>query len=260
MAHSWADFLRGPAPSAHAAQVYVHVDELAASVAAYLTAGFEAGEPALVVATPQHLALFAERLAAAGWTSHRVEAEGLLAVADADATLASIMNGSRPDPDAFERVVGRLIDRFEGRHVRAFGEMVDLLSERGEREAASALEELWNMLARTRRFSLLCGYRLDVFDAKTQARTLPAVCRAHSHVLPVAEPARLAEAVDLALEEVLGRAQAQDVRAVVHRHIRRDRVPSAQLVLMWVAENMPAVADRILVAARGRYAGHAAAV
>jgi hypothetical protein len=166
---TWTD-----APAAHAAQIYVEADELAESVAEYFAAGFEAGEPAVLVATEEHANLVAERLAAAGWDAFRIEELGLLVAVDAETTLGQIMEGQHPSPVAFERVIGGLLDalgeRFHERRVRAFGEMVNVLCERGQRDAAVELEELWNDLARTRNFSLLCGYRLDVFDRSSQRR------------------------------------------------------------------------------------------
>jgi hypothetical protein len=239
-------------------QIYADADELADSVAAYLGSGFEAGEPAIVVATAEHAERFLERLTAQGWDADRIHHEASLRVEDAEATLAAIMRGgTSPSRAAFEQIVGGLLDyaakRAPGREVRVFGEMVDLLSERGDTEAAAELEELWNDLGRRRRFSLLCGYHLDVFDLASQVGTLPDVCRAHSHVLPGSDSARLARSVDLALEEVLGAAEAGKVYALVGEQIRRGRIPSAQLVLMWVSANMPALADRILTSARKRY-------
>jgi DcmR-like sensory protein len=257
MRRLWSEFLHGATPSAHAVQVYGDLEELAESVAAYLAAGFEAGEPAVVVATDEHWSRFEHRLAVAGWDAPTMRQHGLLAVEDADATLAAIMGGDRPSADAFVQVVGGLIDRVAGRSpgktVRAFGEMVDVLCQRGETEAAIALEELWNDLARRRRFSLLCGYRLDVFDRSAQAGPLPEVCRVHSHVQPAYDPVRLSRAVGLALEEVLGPADAGKVYLLVGDDIRQDRVPVGQLVLMWVSSNMPVLADRILGAARFHY-------
>jgi hypothetical protein len=256
---NWAEFLAGADRCAHAVQIYAELDELADSVATYLAAGFDAGEPAIVVATAEHAERFLERLAARGWDADRIKREAWLRVEDAEVTLAAIMQGGRrPSRATFEQIVGGLLDEAEqrapGREVRAFGEMVDLLSECGETRAAVELEELWNDLGRRRRFSLLCGYHLDVFDRASQVGPLPDVCRAHSHVLPASDSARLARSVDLALEEVLGPAEAGKVYALVGEQIRRDRVPSPQLVLMWVSANMPALADRILASARRRYA------
>ena len=245
------------APAAHAAQIYTESDELAESVAAYFAAGFDEGEPAILVATATHTSLVLERLAAAGWDAKRIDALGLLVSADADATLEQIMDGPLPADAAFERVIGGLLDelasRFPETRVRVYGEMVDVLCQRGQQNAAVALEELWNRLARTRRFALLCGYRLDVFDRQAQVETLRSVCNLHTHVAPSADTDRLAHAVDDALVGVLGAQGAGQVYSLVGAEIRERRVPPPQLALMWVSENMPMNAERILSAARTRY-------
>ena len=146
MAAAWADFLQGSPSPGHAVQVYQDAGELADSVGAYLAAGFEAGEPAVVVATPEHWELFAAELARRGWPVAEVEAHGLLTLADAEATLGTFMDGAAPSPRRFEQVVGGLVDRAAGRrprrHVRVFGEMVDVLCRQGDPDAALALEEL----------------------------------------------------------------------------------------------------------------------
>jgi hypothetical protein len=251
---SWTEFLHGNEPHGHAAQVYADLAELADSVAVYFAAGFERGEPGVIVATEEHMREFRAALAAAGWDKPRLDAAGLLVVADAVETLAVIMDGGdMPSAACFESAVGALLDRFPGRHVRAFGEMVDLLSRDGRRDAAIALEELWNDLGRTRDFSLLCGYHLNVFDREAQAGLLPGVCRTHSHVLPALDPVRLTRAVDQALEEVLGAAEAGKVYVLVGQQLRADRIPMAQVLLMWISANMPALAERVLAAARLRY-------
>jgi hypothetical protein len=257
----WTEFVGGES-AGHAVQVYSELDELAGSVAGYLSTGFEAGEPGVVVATREHVARFAAHLAAAGWDEQKIQAGRLLVLADADAMLARFMEAGMPSPSAFESALGDLLDqvadRFPGARIRVFGEMVDLLVERGQADAAVELEHLWNELARRRSFSLLCGYRLDVFDLATQTGLLPRVCAEHSHVLPAADPERLSKAVDLALDEVLGPTDAGKVYVLVGERMREARVPVAQLVLMWVSANMPGLANRILVSARTHYLAAAA--
>jgi hypothetical protein len=257
MPKTWTDFLRGAPSGGHAVQIYRHENELADSVTSYLATGFAVGDPALVVASPEHWALFADALATRNWDVAELQAEGLLTLADAETTLAAFMSGGRPSPVRFEDVVGGVLDSISQRHphrpIRAFGEMVDLLCQRGEREAALALEGLWNRLARTRDFSLLCGYQLDVFDRASQATTLPGVCRSHTHVKPAFDSTRLTVAVDRALGEILGRAEAGKVYLLVAEEARRERISVAQLALMWVSANMPVSADRILASARAHY-------
>lgn len=259
----WHDFLRGAAPSGHAVQIYGDVDDLAESVAAYLAAGFEAGDPALVIATPEHVVRYSERLAGAGWDAAQMEHGGMLVVADAEETLDALMDRDAPSAEGFEQVVGVLLDRVQervpGGHVRAFGEMVNILCERGQPDAAVRLEELWNAMARRRRFSLLCGYQLSLFDRRSQVDTLPHICRAHSHVLPAVDSERLERAVDRALEEVLGAQAAGKVYVVVRSEAPVSSVPMPQLILMWVSVNMPLLAERILASARTHYTAPSAA-
>ena len=262
MRQAWGDFLRVAKPRAHGVQVYSEPEELAESVVAFLSAGFEHGEPALLVVAPEHVPLFSDGLDAAGWNADAVQAQGLLALADADETLASFMVGGEPSPARFERAVGGLLDALSlpGRTVRVFGEMVDLLVQRGESAAAAAVEDLWNALAETRDFSLLCGYELDVFDGAVQAGTLPHICSSHSHVLPARNYPRFAGAVDEALREVLGASEAASIYVRVSREADRgesSHVPLAQLLLMWVAQNMPRQSACVLDATRLRYAAAA---
>jgi DcmR-like sensory protein len=256
---SWNRFLHDSAPLDHGVQLYRDVSELSEVVAAYLAAGFEREAPALVIATPDHWRAIAGRLAESGWESGRVEEHGLLVVAEAGATLAAIMVDGSPSPRRFGQVVGGLLNqvsrRSPARAPRAFGEMVDLLCERGNLAGAAALEELWNRLARLRRFSLLCGYRIDLFDQASQVSVLPDVCRAHSHVLAADDPERLHRAVDSALEEALGPLDAGKVYSLIGEQIRGTGVPAAQLALMWVSAHMPTRAEGILNAARARYLG-----
>lgn len=261
MRQVWAEFLRGIPDGRHGAEIYADERDLTESVARFLAAGFERAEPAVIIATPDHLQAFVSRLAEVGWDEERIGPRLLVAV-DAEETLASIMDGDRPSQSAFEDVVGGLLDRTEadgpGGSPRAFGEMVDLLCASGNDEAAFQLEGLWNDLASRRRFRLLCGYHLDLFDLSCQSTTLPRVCREHSHVMPARNYPRFARAVDRALRDAVGSTEAANVYLRVSRQAGADeRIPLAQLILMWVSANMPVRAQQILATAREHYAAAA---
>jgi DcmR-like sensory protein len=260
---SWNRFVHYPAPPEHAVQVYRDVDELAATVSEYLAAGFEQGEPAVIVAAPGHWSCIADRLEQRGWGAKMLQEQGLVGLADAEATLAATMIDGKPSPTSFDRVVGRLLDgattRFPHKQIRVFGEMVDLLVRQQNHPGAIALEDLWHRLLHRRRgFSLLCAYHIDLFDQAAQVALLPAVCRTHSHVLPADDPERLHRAVDAALEETLGSIDAGRVYAMIADQIRQTSVPASQLALMWVSAEMPAVAQRVLSAAQTKYLYQAA--
>jgi hypothetical protein len=255
---TWTAFVERAASSDHAVQLYDDVSELAQTVAAFLDAGFELGAPAIVIATADHRRHVDEALAAVGRDVDALERQGLLRQADAEEVLAALMEGELLSPERFAAVVGGMVDelarRFPGQTIRAFGEMVDVLWKGGDEHQAIALEELWNELAATRSFALLCGYHLDVFDLEVQRNGLPLVLGAHTHARPVAEPSRLAAAVDLALAELVGSVGAARVYLGAAENVPLGAMPRAQAVLGWLSTNDSALAAEILQRVRSHYA------
>jgi MEDS: MEthanogen/methylotroph, DcmR Sensory domain len=255
---SWTTFLETAPPAEHGVQCYRELDELAASVARFLAGGFRAGEPAVVIACADHWPVFAEELDRRGHDIDELEKHGLLTRCDADETVALLMDGERPSAERFEDVIGGTIDtvalRFPDRTIRAFGEMVSILAQRGEQAAAIALEELWNGLLQTRPVALLCAYELDVFDLDAQTAALPEIVRTHTHHRPVADPGRLAAAVHETLADVVGPDAAARIYLRVAEEVPRTTVPRAQAVLMWLSALEPTTAQRVLHGTRLRYA------
>ena len=254
---SWARFIERAPAAEHAVQVYDDVSELVRSVAAYLAPAFGAGDPALVIMTPDHWDALARELDSRGWGPAALERKGLLMRADAERLLGAFMAGELPSPERFREVVGGLVnetsERFPGRTIRAFGEMVDVLWRRGQERAAIALEELWNELAEARSFALLCGYHLDVFQLDVQRDALPEVMRTHSHTRTVEEPSRLAAAVDQALAEIVGPVRAARIYLDVAEQVPRGSLPRAQAVLGWLSSGEIPLAHEILQRARMHY-------
>jgi MEDS: MEthanogen/methylotroph, DcmR Sensory domain len=254
----WQTFIEQARPAEHAVQIYDDLDDLAASVGRFLTAGFEAGAPAVVIATAEHRQRLTDELAARGSDVRVLQQRGRLTIRDAEETLASFMGDELPAPERFAVVVGGLLDqvaaRFPGQTTRVFGEMVDVLWAGGQPDAAIALEELWNGLAEGRSFALLCGYDLDIFDIDVQTGALPAVFRTHSHARPTAEPSRLAAAVDKALVELVGPLQAASIYLDAAEQMRRDAAPRAQALLTRLSTINKPLAKSILERARMHYA------
>ena len=173
---------------AHIVQFYEAEDQLIEAVSDYFLAGLAAGEPLVMVATPEHRAAFAAQLAERGFDPRLLEDTGRLTVLDAADTLAHFMRGSDPDATLFDASVGAVLARVQTRSgagsIRAYGEMVDLLWRDGNADAALRLEGLWNDLARRRSFSLFCAYVMGNFYQVGGRRSIEEVCAAHSHVIP----------------------------------------------------------------------------
>jgi signal transduction histidine kinase len=172
----------------HAVQFYEDDDFLVASVGDFLGSGLAVGQEVVVVATAPHRAALQTHLVERGFDVERAMLYGQLAMVDAHELLATFMVGDRPDAGRF---LASLDELFHGRGqsrqiptVRVFGEMVDVLSRAGNHEGAVALEWLWNELARTYRFSLLCAYSLRTFGNDEHTSNVASICEAHAHVIP----------------------------------------------------------------------------
>ncbi len=169
----------------HAVQFYGSDQSLCATVAGFISEGLIAGQPAIVIATPSHTAAILEELRRRLIDVDHAKHIGDLVCLDAEETLATFMAADMPDTDAFHKNVGEAISQALGGRVRtpvrAYGEMVDVLWKKGRAEAAIRLEVLWNDLAATHAFQLLCGYAIGNFYK--QAEYFEQVCQQHTHVV-----------------------------------------------------------------------------
>jgi hypothetical protein len=168
----------------HAVRFYYDPDGLCQIVADFVAEGLNAGQPAVLVATPAHSARIEAFLKARGFDVAALKRSGDLFVRDATGLLASLMTDGAPNAARFERLVGSLIETARGgehrRMVRVYGEMVDVLWKAGSRSAATELEVLWNSLASGHAFVLLCAYALDGIS---QTAHISEICGHHTHVI-----------------------------------------------------------------------------
>lgn len=166
----------------HAVRFYDSAQSLCRIVGGFLTEGIRVHQPALVIATSEHRAGIAEALRANGLNVDALQATGSLTLLDADTTLASFMVDGMPDPKLFDATGRDVIRRACGVRpdctIRAYGEMVDVLWKKGRTVAAIRLEMLWNRLAETQEFSLLCGYAMGNFYKGSQQQE---ICGHHTH-------------------------------------------------------------------------------
>jgi len=245
-----AALARHPGPHDHFVQLYQGLDALVDTVAEYVDTGLRRGEAAVIIATPEHREAFLARLDAAEQGAE----QGRLRVLDAEQTLAAFMANGMPQWNAFRQVVGGLIAELRLRYptVRAYGEMVDVLWRRGERDAAIRLEEYWNELGKLQTFSLLCAYRMDPLDGGSYGGALESVCEAHTHLMPARDCAQFDDAVMDAVRKVLAQPFADALLKVSAKHGAATQMPAGQATLLWLWQNMPRAAEKILSETRAR--------
>ena len=168
----------------HAVRFYDSKESLCRIVAEFLGAGFVTGQPGLVIGTPEHRASIVQELRSRHFDVDRMQTSGDLLLLDARETMSYFMVDGMPDGELFKERVTEAIEKVSrGRTdctVRAYGEMVDLLWKDGHGVAAVRLEMLWNKLAMTHDFSLLCGYAMGNFYKDA---SINEICQQHTHVI-----------------------------------------------------------------------------
>ena len=168
----------------HAVKFYESRESLCRIVAEFLGEGLVTQQPALVIATPEHRTGILAELRARHFDLDGMQATGDLLILDAAEMLATFMVDGMPNADRFHTSATRAIERVchdrKDCTIRAYGELVDILWKAGQDIAAIRLEMLWNKLAMTHDFSLLCGYAMGNFYKDA---SLTEIHQQHSHIV-----------------------------------------------------------------------------
>ncbi|MGQ0750162.1 MAG: MEDS domain-containing protein [Betaproteobacteria bacterium] len=253
--NSWRSLLEAPVDGNHIVQVYQDDDSLIDTLSHFVGSGLARGEGVVVFVTPRHWEACLRRLGAHGVAPHDAELRGQLVVVDARAALARLMVDGTPDWKTFQDLVGTVINLTRRKYprVRAFGEMVDLLWQRGQRAAALRLEELWNHLIKVQSLTLCCGYRMDPLEGDALQR----VCSVHTHLVAAGDHEHLEARVGRASDEVLGPFIARLMRDLAAARRPPTEMPDVQATLLWMKEHMPITAAKVLSRLRVKRSGNA---
>ena len=153
----------------------------------FIDAGLRAGDSCMILATRAHLDQISTQLRARGLGADAAVgcASGTFHAFDAAETLAKFMVEGWPDDKRFAEVISAMIEGAaagaSGR-MHIFGEMTALLLEDESAQAAIRLEQLWNLLAATHSFSLVCSYPSRVLSVERHRATVRKICAEHSGV------------------------------------------------------------------------------
>ena len=151
-----------------------------------VSSGFDLGKSALIVATHDHCQQFIQALKKSGVDADSRIQESRLWLHDAGQMLSQFMVGERPNPTLFQASVGQLLKdakKSAGRNEQnlvAFGEMVAILWNNGNKSGALELECLWNNVLSQTAFHMHCAYPRSLFS--NDATGMMNVCESHSHV------------------------------------------------------------------------------
>lgn len=252
----------GAHDSMHAVQLYRDAAAMAGTVAAWAATALREGGAAILICTPEHEALVVPRLRKDGFDADALRRSGRLRILDARDTLSRFLVGGVPRGDRFERVISEELEGVraacggEEARIHAWGEMVNVLRQRGNSAAARQLEVMWSTLVEDEAIHLLCSYQADPLAPETYTGLMPDVCRTHTHLVRDDGPGDLEVALDRALVEVFGAGKAEDARkAYLGRASRAIQMPDAEALLLSIHETEPSLGSRILEIARAHMGG-----
>jgi hypothetical protein len=260
---SWDHLLAHAAPRDHIVHLYQDQDFLNRVVCRFAAAALANGEGVILVPTLAHWDAFQPRLVAEGIDVKGVQERGQLTVVDADELLPRFMQHTLPDGPMFLGLAGEIIARTRGSgryaNVRWWGEMVNVLWERGDVAASMNLEDLFDQVSRDQNIAVFCSFLMDNFNGDVHTRILPRLGDNHSHLIPVEDYGRLGSAVAEALRETVGPDEAVVLRdRLLSQYQAAFHMPPAQALLLALRQTLPTVAEAVLQRSRDLYAAGAA--
>lgn len=260
----WHHVVAEAAPCDHIVQLYQDEDFLSRAVCRFAGAAVSNGEGIILVPTLPHWNALRPRLEAEGVDVEEARKRGQLTVVDADELLPCFMKGAMPDSTVFLGLAGDAIAKARGGgpypKVRWWGEMVNVLWERGDVAASMNLEDLFDQLAHKHDIAIFCSFLMDNFNGEVHAHMLPRLGENHSHLIPVEDYARLERAVADALRETVGADEARLLEGqLLSQYQAPFKMPRAQSLLLALRQVLPTVADSVLKRSRNLYAESGAA-
>jgi hypothetical protein len=258
----WDHVLANAAPRDHVVQLYQDQDFLNRAVCRFAGAALANGEGVILVPTAEHWNAFRPRLEAEGVDVTAAQDRGQLTVVDADETLPRFMRNAMPEAPVFLGLAGEIIARTRGGgrypKVRWWGEMVNVLWERGDVAASMNLEDLFDRVAQEQDIAIFCSFVMDNFNGEIHTHMLPRLGENHSHLIPVEDYTRLERAVADALRETVGPAEARMLESQLLSHYQAPfTMPRAQALLLALRQALPAVAGSVLQRSRDLYTASA---
>ena len=173
------------APYDHILQIYEDDSVLLNAMAGFARAGFERNESCIIIATDQHLKALEYKLEAEGINVISLLSDHSYIPLNAQKVLSKFMVNGWPEESLFMRTIAEVLARARGpknRSIRAFGEMVAILWDQGNKGATLQLENLWNRLSQKEKFALFCAYPVAGFSEDI-TNSVKNICCAHSKVV-----------------------------------------------------------------------------
>lgn len=257
--NSWQALLAQPEMGNHIVQICQNEIFLVETVTHYIRTGLNNNEAVIVITTPARRKAMIASMGPDGDRILDQKNQGQLRFFDAEILLSSFMIDGMPEWEPFFKHMGQIIQVMQLNHkkIRAYGDMVNILWQNKQHDAAILLEKFWNDLSELEDFSLLCTYSMDNLNPNAYDGSLARICQCHSHLIPTENYDLLEAAVQEATHAVLGPTLTQAVVKIAASQQTTTQMPSAQATLLFLSEKMPLMAKKILAHTQTYYAANA---
>jgi hypothetical protein len=254
----WVRILAEASPRDHIVQLYQDQDFLNRAVCRFAAAALANGEGLILVPTLAHWNAFRPCLEAEGANVEDAQRSGQLSIVDADELLPRFMQKAMPDAPVFLGLAGEIVARTRGAgrypKVRWWGEMVNVLWERGDVAASMNLEDLFDRVSHEQDIAIFCSFLMDNFDGEVHTHLLPRLGENHSHLIPAEDYTRLERAVAGALSDTVGADEARVLEDQLLSQYRQPfSMPRSQALLLALREALPTISDAVLQRSRALY-------
>ncbi|MGH7715952.1 MAG: MEDS domain-containing protein [Vulcanimicrobiaceae bacterium] len=254
----WGGLLADASAPDHIVQLYQDEKFLSRAVCRFAAAAIANGEGVILVPTAAHWEAFRPRLEAEGVDVDAAQARHQLTVVDADELLPHFMRDAIPDAPLFLGLAADVVAQARGgggaRKLRWWGEMVNVLWERGDVAASMNLEDLFDRVSREQNVAVFCSFLMDNFNGDVHTHMLPRLGDNHSHLIPVEDYRRLEAAVAEALRETVGPDEAIVLKdRLLSQYKAPFQMPPAQALLLALRQTLPTIADAVLQRSRNLY-------
>jgi hypothetical protein len=168
----------------HLLQIYGRDERLLEVLEWFVGQGLRDNGAVILIATPRHLHELEIRLRAQWVPIDKARWQSRYIAMVASEVLEKILVNGWPDETGFNALIDERVGEMRKKwpSVRAFEEMVGILMERGQKEAAVRLEQIWSAYCAREGLPVLCAYHEPVFT-KGAVDTMHAIAAQHSRVL-----------------------------------------------------------------------------
>lgn len=164
----------------HRMQLFDDSESKADAVSAFVAEHLNQGTRVICFMTPPHRDAVLARLTTDELPVNALQNSGRLTFLDASDALEQLVIDGRLDRNRFSSMLRDNIP--QDQPCAIYGELVDLLAERGELRQAQRLETWWGGLTAEHPLTVFCGYASAHFGHPDAIPTLREICRSHSHV------------------------------------------------------------------------------